>query len=292
MGFNPQIWSAKTVNAMERAMKTRKAVISTITDYTKFTEGTQAEAYNGPIIGSASIATLPASSNDVNKPTNTVLNLPFDQKKGVLFDISDIDNAQTNVNLLNEYTADASDTLLDDYDLEVVKTIIGGLTTDGTQRKVLTDSSNFVITEADFIKAKVYLNSVNAPLRGRTCLICPVHESQLYTISNFISRDKIANTEAVPEGVVGRLHGFDVLLYNAMPKVNKSGKIDATAGNNTKNCTLFYQSLVCAFARQKAIGTKVADNALLPGATVNIYSVYGRKIQKGAYGYLVYDNAS
>ena len=290
MGFNPQIWSAKTVNAMERAMKTRKAVIATITDYTKFTEGTQAEAYNGPIIGSASIATLPASS--ANSPTNTVLNLPFDQKKGVIFNISDIDNAQTNVNLLNEYTANASDTLLDDYDLEVVKTIIGGLTTDGTQRVVLTDSSNLVITEADFIKAKVYLNSVNAPLRGRTCLISPVHESQLYTIANFISRDKIASSEAVPEGVIGRLHGFDILLYNDMPKVNTSGKIDATAGNNTKNCTLFYQSLVCAFARQKAIGTKVADNALLPGATVNIYSVYGRKIQKGAYGYLVYDKAS
>ena len=84
----------------------------------------------------------------------------------------------------------------------------------------------------------------------------------------------------------------DILLYNDMPKVNTSGKIDATAGNNVKNCTLFYQSLVCAFARQKAIGTKVADNALLPGATVNIYSVYGRKIQKGAYGYLVYDKAS
>ena len=290
MGFNPQIWSAKTVNAMERAMKTRKAVIATITDYTKFTEGTQAEAYNGPIIGSASIATLPASS--ANSPTNTVLNLPFDQKKGVIFNISDIDNAQTNVNLLNEYTANASDTLLDDYDLEVVKTIIGGLTTDGTQRVVLTDSSNLVITEADFIKAKVYLNSVKAPLRGRTCLICPVHESQLYTIANFISRDKIASSEAVPEGVIGRLHGFDILLYNDMPKVNTSGKIDATAGNNVKNCTLFYQSLVCAFARQKAIGTKVADNALLPGATVNIYSVYGRKIQKGAYGYLVYDKAS
>ena len=292
MGFNPQIWSAKTVNAMERAMKTRKAVIATITDYTKFTEGTQAEAYNGPIIGSASIATLPASAGDVNSLSNTVLNLPFDQKKGVIFNISDIDNAQTNVNLLNEYTADASDTLLDDYDLEVVKTIIGGLTTDGTQRVVLTDSSNLVITEADFIKAKVYLNSVNAPLRGRTCLICPVHESQLYTISNFISRDKIANTEAVPEGVVGRLHGFDVVLYNSMPKVSTAGKIHATASNNVKNATLFYQSLVCAFGRQKAIGTKVADNALLPGATVNVYSVYGRKIQKGAYGYLVYDSAS
>ena len=81
MGFNPQIWSAKTINAMERAMKTRKAVIATITDYTKFTEGTQAEAYNGPIIGSSSIATLPVSSNDVNSPSNTVLNLPFDQKQ-------------------------------------------------------------------------------------------------------------------------------------------------------------------------------------------------------------------
>lgn len=292
MGFNPQMWSAKTINSIERAMKTRKTVIDTITDYTKFTEGVQAEAYNGPIIASLTAVALPASSGDVNNPSNTVLNMPFDQKVGVPIKISDIDKAQTNINLLNEYTESAGEALLDDYDLSIVKTIIGGLTTDGTQRKVLTDSSNLVITEADFIKAKAYLNSVKAPTKGRTCLISPVHESQLYTIANFISRDKISDTEAVKEGVIGRLHGFDVVLYNNMPKVNTSGKIDATAGNNVKNCTLFYSSLVCAYGRQKAISTKYQPDALTPGDLINIYSVYGRKIQKGAYGYLVYDKAS
>ena len=36
MGFNPQIWGVKTLNAMREAMLKRVRVISTITDYTQF----------------------------------------------------------------------------------------------------------------------------------------------------------------------------------------------------------------------------------------------------------------
>lgn len=292
MGFNPQIWGVKTLNAMREAMLKRVRVISTITDYTQYVEGTAAEGYNGPKIGTLTAVALPASSGDVNSPTNTAISISFDQKVGVPIKLSDIDKAQTNVNLINEYTRDAVNALLDDYDLSVVKTMIGGLTTDATQRKALIDSTNLEISEQEFINAKAYLNSKKAPTEGRTCLISPVHEAQLYAISNFISRDKISDTNAVRDGVIGRLHGFDIILYNDMPLVSTAGKIHATAANNTKNCTLFYQSLILGFGRQKAISTKYQPDALTPGDIVNIYSVYGKAIQDGTYGYLVYDAAS
>ena len=146
MGFNPQIWGVKTLNAMREAMLKRVRVISTITDYTQFVEGTAAEGYNGPKIGTLTAVALPASSGDVNSPTNTAISISFDQKVGVPIKLSDIDKAQTNVNLINEYTRDAVNALLDDYDLSVVKTMIGGLTTDATQRKAIIDSTDLKIS--------------------------------------------------------------------------------------------------------------------------------------------------
>lgn len=292
MGFKPQAWASKTLNAMNRELQEKRRVLTTITDFTPFTKGLQAEAYNGPKFSALTAKTIPVADADVNDPTKTAWNLPFDQEVGVPFFVRDIEQSQTNIDLLKELTTEAAQGLLNDADLAIVKAIIGGLETDATQRKVLVDSTNFVITKKDFQNARKYLNSVNAPTRGRTCLISPEHESQVYDIDGFISRDKISDTNALRDGVIGRLMGFDVVLYNDMPLVSTAGKIHATAANNVKNCTLFYQSLVCGYGRQKEIGAKVAPDAGAVKDLVNIYNVYGVKIMFPTYGYLVYDKAS
>ena len=291
-GFFQEVWGTKTLNAMNREMQEKRRVVTTITDFTPFTKGLRASAYNGPKFTALTAKAMPIADADINDPTKTGWNLPFDQEVGVPFYVSDIEEAQTNISILNEYSTEAGQGLLDDADLAITKTIIGGLGTDATQRKVLVDSTNLVLTKKDFQNARKYLNSAKAPTKGRTCLISPEHESQVYDIDGFISRDKIHDTTALRDGFIGRLLGFDVVLFNEMPLVSTAGKINATPANNTKNCTLFYSSLVCGYGRQKEITAKIEPKAGSAKDIVNIYNVYGVKILFPAYGYLVYDKAS
>jgi hypothetical protein len=291
MGFYPEMWGDKTLQAMIRAMRATLRPITTITDYTSRTEGAHASAYNGPIIGSMTAVDLPASSGDVNEPSKSAIQISFDQKKGAPFRVNNIEAAQSNIALLEEFTADAKDAILDAYDLYIVKTMIAGLAS--ANRKVLNDTVNKKLTKADFLVARKTLNAAKAPDKGRYCLVCPEHEADLYEIDDFVSRDKLPNTTAIRDGVIGRLLGFDVMLYNDMPLISSTGLIDATHSyKNVKNVTLFYQSLALGFGRQKSLDSMATNEPLTTSQLVNIWSVFGAKMQKDTYAVSFRDDAA
>ena len=285
MGFYPELWGAKTLQQLRKALLSQQRIVNSITDYTPFVKGKAASGYHGPKIASMTAVDLPASDSDINDPSKLSVDINFDQKKGVPFYVKSIEEAQSNINILTNLTADAKDGLLDAYDLYIIKQMILNLAS--ANRKTLADTTDNKLTEADFIAAKKILNNAKAPLRGRFCAINPEHEADLYAISNFISRDKIPDTKAVKDGVIGRLHGFDIILYNDMPKVDSNGVF---TGTQDKNVTLFYSKLAYGFGRQLEFGTSITEKPLLPGKLVNIYSVFGGTIQFDTYAVSYRDN--
>jgi hypothetical protein len=136
---------------------------------------------------------------------------------------------------------------------------------------------------ADFQEARKILNAKKAPRRERFAVLSVDHEAQLYAIDEFISRDKIKDANAIKEGVIGRLMGFDILLYQDMPKVDTNGNIHNTAANNTKNVSLFYSRLAFGFGRQKEFGIITAPNPAKVTNEINIYSVFGSATQDSDY---------
>jgi hypothetical protein len=273
MGFMPELWADKTLEQLLAELQDQQRIVNSVTDYTPFTIGRKANAYNGPKLSGLTVRTLPASAAD--SPSQSVINIPFDQKKGVVFTVSDIDKAQSSVDMLGALTAQAVTALLDDYDSYILATMIDGLSSTSGYKNTIADTTGHKITKADFIVARRRLNQSKAPRRGRYCAISPEFESDLYDIPDFVSRDKIADTTAMKDGVIGRLLGFDVILANDMPKVTNAWS--RTAG--TLPVALFYSMHAFGYGRQKEFESKSAPDALVPGDVTNIYSVYGGEVQ-------------
>lgn len=285
MSFYKQLWAAKTLEQMRRELATTRRIINTITDYTPLTVGTKAEGYNGRKIAKVGAVDLPISDELFVNPTKNNFKISFDQKKGVPLIVDDIEQAQSDINLLASYTEDAKDGHLDAYDLFIIQQLITNLASSNRLR--VADATNNKLSKRDFLDARKVLNAAKAPLKERYAVINPDHESDLYEINDFISRDKIPNTEAVKDGVVGRLLGFDCILYSDMPAVNSSGVI---SGTKDKKVNLFYSKLAYGFARQKEFGSKTQPSAGSASDLVNIYSVYGGAIQEPSYAVSKRDN--
>ncbi|HOD52918.1 MAG TPA: P22 phage major capsid protein family protein [Candidatus Cloacimonadota bacterium] len=286
MGFYPQLWSNKTLNKMKKELETKKRIFSTITDYTPFVLNKEAEGYNGPKLGVLSAVDLPASDSDINDPSKSTISFLFSQKKGVPFVVKDVEESQSNVDLLNHYTEDAKDAILDVYDQFCIKGMIAGA---GSKIKK-SDSVGNIIVKADILKLMETLDAKKAPQKGRYLVVSPTVKAQILDISDFISRDKILDTSAMKDGVIGTILGFEVIMSNDLPKVNASGLIDATPANNTKDALLAYQSLGWAFGRQKEFGADSLPQPLTPGTLVNIWSYFGGTIQEADFVVSMRDN--
>jgi len=271
MGFMPELWSDRTLNQVLASLRETQRIVNSVTDYTPFTLGRQATAYNGPKLGALTVRDLPATDED--DPSQTAIQISFSKKRGVVFNLSDIDAAQASVDMLASLTGDAAEALLDDYDLYLLQVMIDGLA--GGNKKTIADTSGHKLTRADVLAARTILNAAKAPLRGRYCAVSPEFEANLYDIADFTSRDKIFDTTAMRDGVIGRMLGFDVILANSMPKVTNAW----SRTNGTLPVALFYSSYGTGFGRQKEFETKSSADAKIPGDVVNVYSVFGAAIQ-------------
>ena len=123
MSFYPELWGAKTLEQMLRRERENTIRIhKTIVDYTPFVRNKNASGYHGPRISKVTAKDLPLSS--FTDPAKSSIDIIFNQKKGVGQIVDDIDSAQTNLNLVNIYTDNAVDGLLDAYDSSIINQII------------------------------------------------------------------------------------------------------------------------------------------------------------------------
>jgi len=284
-GFYPGLWASKTLQQMVNELKTNQRILNTITDYTPLTIGKQVNAYNGPTLTAVDAASMPIADESFTNPTKSYVQIAFDQKYGVPQILSDIENAQSNLDLLSLYTDNAKEGLLDKYDAYIISALIAGL--NASNRLLLADTVDDNLSVTDFLTARKTLNAAGAPLKGRTCVVNAEHEADLYEIDSFISRDKISDAVAMKEGIIGRCLGFDVILYSDMPEVSSAG---LESGTQNRYVSLFYSKLAYGFGRQKEFGVKSQPAAGAASDYLNIYSVFGGVIQFDTYAVSMRDN--
>jgi len=290
MGFYPELWGTKTLEQMKKELESKKKrLFSYVTDYTPLVLGKSASGYHGPKISKVDAVDMPIDLGDFVSPTKSTIDINFDQKKGVPQIINDIDNAQTNLSLLDIYSANAKDGLLDAYEYFIMK-----LAYSNAGAKVnFADDVNDVLTFQDFRDARAYLNDAEAPENGRVCVIGPNLEDQLFDIPQLVKRE-YRNDLGIPEGVVGNVLGFEVVLYSKMVEVTTGGNWTDTPASRVRKACWFMSKLALGFARQKEFGAKLQPAAGIPGDYLNIYSVFGGTEQQGAgeYIYTKYANTN
>lgn len=76
----------------------------------------------------------------------------------------------------------------------------------------VTGSTASNITEANIIEAKTNLDGNNAPMEGRTLVLHHEQYNAVIQISRFTEARTIGSGAAIQEGMIGRIHGFDVFM--------------------------------------------------------------------------------
>jgi hypothetical protein len=272
MPFFPQLWNDKTLESIINELRDKQRVVNSVMDYTPFCLGTKANAYNGPKLTGLTLQSFPVTTPD--DPSKSSISFNFDQKKGVSFNLSNIDAAQSSVDMMNALIEEGKNTILDGYDAFILAALIDAL----TDKNTISDTTGHKLTRADFIAARKKLNAAKAPRKGRYCAVHGDLESDLFDIPDFVSRDKILDTTAMRDGVIGRCLGFDVILAD-VPKVTSAWS--RTAG--TLPAVLFYSMAAFGFGRNQEFDSLSAPDAKIPGDVVSLWSTYGGTVQEATY---------
>lgn len=271
-GFFPEMWGSKTLYQIKKMYEKTTDLIKTIVDYTPLTLGTKATSYHGPILGDLEVVDMPASV--YQDPSKQAITINFNQKKGCPFKVNDIEQAQSNIAMRDELTEKAASALIKGWNRAV---------SDLAQTSVEDENNIEIIGTTlaydDILKVAEMMDEAEIPQDERYMLVSPAHKKALMKIEEFISRDKIPDTNAVKTGVIGEICGFTVIPWKTK-KVDSNGKF---VGTKDKNASVFYSKLAIGFGRQKEIGAMANNNPLAADWLVNLYNVFGLVAQIPEY---------
>ena len=144
----------------------------------------------------------------------TGVDLLIDQEKAFDFYVDDIDEAQSNADVMGAYTRSASAALIEDAEAYLAGMLVaGGTKLSGT--KAITDWGS---AYAALVAIRKALNAKKVPSAGRYAIVSPSFEEQLLSdASKLTSFQGVGDSTAIREGTVGRLIGMQVVTDPYLP---------------------------------------------------------------------------
>lgn len=171
-------------------------------------------------------------------PDGDQVTLLIDEFRGFNVGIDDVDAAQVNVALLDEFAKRAGVAMAKDTDATVAaKMVLGAhadnqLGTDEAPISVLASGSGDYTPYELVVELARLLADQEAPEDGLWIAINPTLEAQFRLDDNFILADQGRGGDSVVRtGKIGEVAGFDVLRTTRTPKTANATKILAGAGN-------------------------------------------------------------
>lgn len=206
-------------------------------------------------------------------PDGESVTLLIDQFRGFNVGIDDVDAAQVNVALLDEFAKRSGVAMAKDTDANVAAQMVLGahadnqLGTDGAPVAVLASGDGDFTPYELAVELARLLADQDAPEDGLWIAIDPTLEAQFRLDENFILADRGRGGDSVVRtGKIGEVAGFDVLRTTRTPKTANATKILAGAGN-----------YATTFANQLT-KVKAYEPELRHGDAVKGLEVYGAKV--------------
>lgn len=236
-----------------------------------------------PSITPGSVASMPIDDDDMTAgETLAQIELRLNQEKGYPVIVKDADQFNTNVPLQQSFARAGAISHLADLNLAISKALADAAKA-ATNRKKFADATGNKITEADIIAAAAILDNAKSPADERFMAVSAEMHADLFSIPNFVSRDKMGHTgEAIPKNVIGMIHGFTVVKMptSEMPLLNATTGAVASTG---KNCVIFYQRYALVFGQHyyKLVGPEFKAGA--NASWYNLTRKYGLKTQNETF---------
>ena len=211
--FIPELWSARLLYALEKAHIATNLV-------NRNYEGeisNHGDTVHINTIGAITVKSY-TKNTDIADPevlSTTDQTLVIDQSKYFNFQVDDVDKVQAAGELVDTAMGRAAYALADVSDASLLGVIAAGAAAGNTigsaAAPVALTASNVY---ENIVKLKTKLDKANVPNTGRTIVVPPDVHSLLLLDDRFAKSTATAGQEALINGLVGRIAGFDVYMSN------------------------------------------------------------------------------
>ncbi len=226
--FIPEIWAQRALEILRGNIVLARLVARDSAD-DRFVTG---DVLHIPYPGTFTAQNKAAGSTvTLQAPTGSEVTVTLDKHKEVSFLIEDVARAQANQNIMDRYLNAAVPAIanaIEDDLFALYTSLTSSVGTSGTD-----------ISAATVRSARKKLNDNLAPVAPRVLIISPKDEIALLADSNLGAYFANARAEAVAEGSIGRLYGFDVYMSQRVPVVSGTP-------NSTKNLALHPEAFILA----------------------------------------------
>lgn len=211
--FIPELWNARLLYALEKAHVATNLV-------NRNYEGeisNHGDTVHINTIGAITVKSY-TKNTDIDAPetlTTTDQTLVIDQAKYFNFQVDDVDKVQAAGELVDTAMGRAAYALADVSDAYLLGVIAAGAAAGNTIGSAAAPVALTASTVYEnIVKLKTKLDKANVPNTGRTIVVPPDVHSLLLLDDRFAKSTATAGQEALINGLVGRIAGFDVYMSN------------------------------------------------------------------------------
>ncbi|MBS5879642.1 MAG: P22 coat protein - protein 5 domain protein [Clostridium sp.] len=273
--FIPELWNARLLYALDKAHVATNLV-------NRNYQGQIAQAGDTVHINSIGAVAVKAytANSDIAAPdelSTTDQTLVINQCKYFNFQIDDVDAAQAAGEIMDIAMARAAYALADTADAYLLGVIAAGVDSGNV---VGTKASPIALTASNIyeniVKVRMKLDKANVPTAGRTIVVPPEAYALLLQDDRFAKSDAVAGQEALLNGMVGRIAGFDVFESN-----NAVIASDGGASSNTDYFKITAQVPAATTYAEQIIKTEAYRLEKRFADGVKGLHVYGAKVTDG-----------
>ena len=211
--FIPELWSARLLYALEKSHVATNLV-------NRNYEGVianQGDTVHINSIGAITVKDYTRNSNiaDPEILTTADQTLDIDQAKYFNFQVDDVDKAQISGDIIDTAMGRSAYALADVSDAFLLKTIANGVS---SANKIGAKANLTALTASNvyenIVKMRTLLDKANVPTTGRTIVVPPEVYALLLLDDRFAKSGSDSGQNALLNGMVGRVAGFDVFMSN------------------------------------------------------------------------------
>ena len=211
--FIPELWSARLLYALEKSHVATNLV-------NRNYEGVianQGDTVHINSIGAVTVKDYTRNSNiaDPEVLTTSDQTLEIDQAKYFNFQVDDVDKAQISGDIIDTAMGRSAYALADVSDAFLLKTIANGV---ASANKIGAKANLTALTASNvyenIVKMRTLLDKANVPTTGRTIVVPPEVYALLLLDDRFAKSGSDSGQNALLNGMVGRVAGFDVFMSN------------------------------------------------------------------------------
>ena len=273
--FIPELWSARLLYALEKSHVATNLV-------NRNYEGVianQGDTVHINSIGAVTVKDYTKNSNiaDPEILTTADQTLVIDQAKYFNFQVDDVDKAQISGEIIDTAMGRSAYALADVSDAFLLKTIANGV---ASANKIGAKATLTALTASNvyenIVKMRTLLDKSNVPTTGRTIVVPPEVYALLLLDDRFAKSGSDSGQNALLNGMVGRVAGFDVFMSN-----NCVSGTDGDSGSTAYSVITAQVASATTYAEQiiKTEGYRM-ESRFADG--VKGLHVYGAKVTDGS----------